>query len=64
MGGRDTPSQGLDITAEFLRMNLERWGFKPAGDSGSFFQKMALTRESLDLDKTDLEIGGKKYKAG
>lgn len=64
MGGRDTPSQGLDITAEFLRMNLERWGFKPAGDSGSFFQKMALTRESLDLDKTDLEIGGKKYKLG
>ena len=26
MGGRDTPSQGLDITAEFIRMNLERWG--------------------------------------
>lgn len=64
MGGRDTPSQGLDITAEFLRMNLERWGFKPAGDSGSFFQKIALTRESLDLEKTDLEIGGTKYKLG
>ncbi len=64
MGGRDTPSQGLDITAEFLRMNLERWGFKPAGDSGSFFQKIALSRESLDIEKTDLEIGGKKYKLG
>lgn len=64
MGGRDTPSQGLDITAEFLRMNLERWGLKPAGDSGSFFQKMALTRESLDIEKTDMEIGGKKYKLG
>jgi hypothetical protein len=22
MGGRDTPSQGLDVTAEFIRMNL------------------------------------------
>lgn len=64
MGGRDTPSQGLDITAEFLRMNLERWGFKPAGDSGSFFQKIALSRESLDIEKTDMEIGGKKYKLG
>ncbi|MEO7673008.1 MAG: M28 family peptidase, partial [Pyrinomonadaceae bacterium] len=64
MGGRDTPSQGLDITAEFLKMNLERWGFKPAGDSGSFFQKIALSRESMDLEKTDLEIGGKKYSLG
>ncbi|HVF47671.1 MAG TPA: hypothetical protein VNA17_08915, partial [Pyrinomonadaceae bacterium] len=35
MGGRDTPSYGLDVTAEFLKMNLQRWGFKPAGDNGS-----------------------------
>ncbi len=64
MGGRDTPSQGLDITAEFLKMNLEKWGFKPAGDPGSFFQKIALSRESIDLDNTKLEIGGKQYKLG
>lgn len=61
MGGRDTPSQGLDVTAEFLKMNLERWGFKPAGDSGSFFQKIALTRESLDPANTTLEIAGQNY---
>lgn len=61
MGGRDTPSAGLDVTAEFLKMNLAQWGFKPAGDDGTFFQKMALTRESLDADKTKLEIGGKTY---
>ena len=36
MGGRDTPSQGLDITAEFIKMNLQKWGFKGAGDNGSF----------------------------
>ena len=64
MGGRDTPSQGLDITAEFLKMNLERWGFKPAGDNGTFFQKIALMRESLNLDKMRLEIGGTQYKLG
>ena len=28
MGGRDTPSYGLDVTAEFLKMNLQKWGFK------------------------------------
>ena len=38
MEGRDTPSRGLDTTAKFLAMNLANWGFKPAGDNGSFFQ--------------------------
>jgi len=64
MGGRDTPSQGLDVTAEFLKMNLERWGFKPAGDNGTFFQKIELTRDVLDADKSRLEIGGQAYKLG
>src|SRR5687768_2813632 len=64
MGGRDTPSYGLDVTAEFLKMNLQRWGFKPAGDNGSFFQKMALVRESVDQAATSVEIGGQKYAYG
>ena len=64
MGGRDTPSQGLDTTAEFIKMNLERWGFKPAGDNGTFFQKIALMRESLNVEKMKLEIGGTQYKLG
>lgn len=64
LGGRDTPSQGLDVAAEFLRMNVEKWGFKPAGDNGTFFQKIALTRESIDTANTRLEIGGKQLKYG
>jgi hypothetical protein len=62
MEGRDTPSRGLDATAEFLKMMLSRWGFKPAGDNGTFFQKIALTREGIDPEKTTLEIGGQTYK--
>ncbi len=62
MGGRDTPSYGLDVTAEFLKMNLQKWGFKPAGDNGTFFQKIALTRESLDPDKMSLEVAGQSFK--
>ncbi|HEX6284915.1 MAG TPA: hypothetical protein VFZ71_08575, partial [Pyrinomonadaceae bacterium] len=38
--GRDTPSRGLDTAAKFLAMNLSRWGFKPAGDNGTFFQRI------------------------
>ncbi len=44
MEGRDTPSRGLDTTAKFIAMNLSRWGFKPAGDNGTYFQKIALKR--------------------
>jgi PA domain. len=62
MAGRDTPSMGLDVTAEFLKMNLQKWGFKPAGDNGTFFQTMAMTRESIDADKTLVTLGGQTYK--
>ncbi|HTK27693.1 MAG TPA: M28 family peptidase, partial [Pyrinomonadaceae bacterium] len=61
MEGRDTPSQGLDVTAEFIKMNLERWGFKPAGDNGTFFQKIALKSESADPAKNTLKINGVDY---
>lgn len=27
MEGRDTPSRGLDLTAEFMGLMLTRWGF-------------------------------------
>lgn len=64
MGGRDTPSQGLDVTAEFIKMNLQRWGFKPAGDNGTYFQKIALRRETLDPQKTALKIGDTAYAFG
>jgi hypothetical protein len=64
MEGRDTPSRGLDLTAKFIAMNLSSWGFKPAGDNGTYFQKIALGRESVDVENTKLEIGGKTYKLG
>ncbi|MCW5959783.1 MAG: M20/M25/M40 family metallo-hydrolase [Pyrinomonadaceae bacterium] len=64
MGGRDTPSDGLDITAEFIALMLKRWGFKPAGDNGTFMQTMAMTSNQVDPSKTALEIGGSKMKFG
>ena len=52
MEGRDTPSRGLDITAKFLAMNLARWGFKPAGDNGTFLQRIDLRRDRVDGAQT------------
>src|SRR6266851_518921 len=64
MEGRDTPSRGLDTTAKFIAMNLERWGFKPAGDDGTFFQRIVLRRDQLDPLKSIAEINGQKFSFG
>ena len=64
MGGRDTPSVGLDITAEFIKMNLQRWGFKGAGDNGSFFQKIALRRDGVNTAETFVTVNGQKFEYG
>src|SRR5436190_11217852 len=64
MEGRDTPSRGLDTTAKFIAMNLDRWGFKAAGDDGTFFQKISLRREALDATKTSASINGKDFVVG
>src|SRR5437899_1989592 len=64
MEGRDTPSRGLDTTAKFIAMNLGRWGFKPAGDNGTFFQRIALRRDQLDGSRSSAEINGQKFNFG
>lgn len=64
MGGRDTPSYGLDVTAEFLKMNLQKWGFKGAGDNGTFFQKIGLRRDAIDPAATSVRIGGESFAYG
>lgn len=64
MEGRDTPSRGLDTVAKFIGMNLSRWGFKPAGDDGTFYQKIALRRDAVDPAATSVQIGGQKFSYG
>src|SRR3977135_1008006 len=64
MEGRDTPSRGLDTTAKFIAMNLKRWGFKPAGDENTFFQKIVLRRDQIDGAHSFAEINGQKFNFG
>lgn len=64
MEGRDTPSRGLDLTAKFLAMNLTRWGFKPAGDQGSFFQRIDLQRNRADSGQAKVELNGRMLTSG
>ena len=64
MEGRDTPSRGLDTTAKFLAMNLTSWGFKPAGDDGTFFQRIELRRDRANAEQTKVELNGRALVAG
>jgi hypothetical protein len=62
--GRDTPSRGLDLTAKFIAMNLSRWGVKPAGTNGTFFQKIGLNSRRLLPEQTTATVNGQSFKLG
>ena len=64
MEGRDTPSRGLDTTAKFLAMNLTRWGFKPAGDNGTFLQRIDLRRDRIDGGQSKVDYNGRVLTTG
>lgn len=62
--GRDTPSRGLNTAAKFLATNLSRWGVKPAGDNGTYFQRFALIKTTVDSAQTTVEINGQPFNYG
>ena len=42
MGGRDTPSRGLDATARYIAGEFRKLGLTPGGDSGGFIQRYPI----------------------
>ena len=64
MAGRDTPSPGLDATAKYIADHLTRHKVKPAGDGGTYFQRMTLRRTEIDREKTQARVGERVFKVG
>jgi hypothetical protein len=48
LGGRDTPSPGLEAAAAYIASELQRFGLQPAGDPGSFLQRWTYVARSAD----------------
>ena len=48
MLGRDTPSPGLEMTAQYVADEFKRFGLKPGGENGTWFQRYQITRSRLD----------------
>jgi hypothetical protein len=62
--GRDTPSKGLDETAQYVADNLKKLGIKPAGDDGTYFQHIALKRDKVDQAHTSFALNDQTFKFG
>ena len=54
MMGRDTPSRGLELTAKYVADEFRRFGLKPGGDSGTWYQRYPITRRQLQLRSSEV----------
>jgi hypothetical protein len=48
MRGRDTPSPGLEMTARYVADQFQRFGLKPMGENGTWFQRYTISRRRID----------------
>jgi hypothetical protein len=62
--GRETPSPGLDKTAQFIADRLRKLKVRPAGDKGSYFQRIALTKSQVDRENSAARLGGQQFRIG
>ena len=62
--GRDTPSPGLDKTAQFIVDRLRKLKVKPAGDNGTYFQRIALTKTEVDREQSAAQLGEQTFRMG
>lgn len=62
--GRDTPSRGLDIAAEYIASQFRRFGLQPAA-ADSYFQNAPFvkTRQPMDAFSLTLSAGGATFTA-
>ncbi len=56
--GRDTPSRGLDLAAQYIVAQLTSYGVQPGGEDGTFFQQVTLSSAKLNPAETTLVLGG------
>src|SRR5438045_1237222 len=58
--GREAPSRGLDLAAEYIAAQFRRAGLEPAGDDG-YFQTANWTFFERDMDKFALTLVSGKH---
>lgn len=56
MGGRDTPSKGLDLTAQYIADEFRRFGLKPGMPDGTWLQKYTIGRRKIVAAESGIEL--------
>jgi len=56
MQGRLSASPGFDLAAQYVATRMNAIGLQPAGDDGSWFQRVPLLRARRDIDGARLAI--------
>ena len=54
--GRGTGTRGHEIAARYVASEFEQMGLEPAGDSGTYYQKVSLRSIRIDEEHTSLSI--------
>lgn len=62
--GRNTPSPGFDLAADFIIRRLEAAGVAPLGDHGGYRQHYEMHETRVDTDAAYVEIGGRRFAFG
>lgn len=57
MRGRDTPSPELESAARWIASEFRRFGLRPGGDSGTYFQRYAIRRSATDSASFVMAMG-------
>jgi Peptidase family M28 len=63
MLGRDTPSNGLEMTAKYIADQFKSFGLAPGGEDGTWFQRYPITRRRLALDSSRIVFRAKDASA-
>jgi hypothetical protein len=64
MQGRDTPSQGLDATAEWIASEFSRMGLRGGADDGAFIQRYPLNSVVVDRFESSVTAGSVRLAFG
>jgi len=65
MMGRDTPSPGLEMTAQYVADQFKSFGLKPGGENGTWFQRYDILQVQFDAAESHVGFmaGGKHVHA-
>src|ERR1700733_14530210 len=58
MEGRDTGTEAYERAAKYVADQFKAAGLKPAGDNGTYFQRVPMQQVELDVEHSSVTVSG------